>query len=195
MMEKATTHSLDGAPDPNGGPCSAVQAEWLRRLRDTKQYKNRGGDWGEFCRRHVGLKGPEANRIIQLLEEFGPDYFNLAALAPVTPEEFRTVASKVKGRFFCANGEAVRLVPKNARKIASMVENLRQPAGAGKLGRQSPPTDDRLALLEHRCRDLTAEFRTLSRHQSRDVDRLRLAAILRTGLSVLGRIEMELGIY
>jgi hypothetical protein len=41
----------------------------------------------------VGLKGSEANRMIQILNEFGPDYFNLAALAPVTPEEFRTAGS------------------------------------------------------------------------------------------------------
>ena len=181
--------------DPIVGQCSAAHAEWLRRVRDSNQYKNLGGDWGDFCREHVGLSADQATQIIGILEEFGPDYFNLAALTPITPEEFRTVASKVKGRFFCANGQAVPLIPKNARKIAALVEKLRRPGPAQTRAKRSSSANDPVTLLDLRCREVTAEFRRLAKPQAQDVDRLRLASILRKSLSMLGRIEMELGIY
>jgi hypothetical protein len=183
--------------NPAGGPCSATHAEWLRRVRDRKLYKSHASDWGEFCRKHVGLSGAQATEIIGILEEFGPAYFNLAGLTPITPEEFRTVASKVKGKFLCVDGEAIPLLPKNARKIAAAVEKLRRPAPARTRARRRPssPPDNRVTFLENRCREVTAEFRKLSQPKAQDVDRLQLASVLRKTLTMLGRIEMELGIY
>lgn len=181
--------------DPAGGPCSAAHAEWLRRLRDRKLYKSHSSDWGEFCRKYVGISGAEATQIIGILEEFGPDYFNLAGLTPITPEEFRTVASKVKSRALCVNGQAIPLVPKNARRIAAAVENLRRPAPARTRTRRSSSANDRVTFLENRCREVTVEFRKLSKPKAVDVDRLQLATVLRKTLTMLGRIEMELGIY
>ncbi|HEV3202163.1 MAG TPA: hypothetical protein VGZ73_29895 [Bryobacteraceae bacterium] len=192
--------SMPGKPDgldPADGPCSAAHAEWLRRLRDMKLYKSHSGNWGEFCRKNVGLSGNQATEIIGILEEFGPAYFHLAELTPITPEEFRTVASKVKGRYLCVDGEAIALVPKNARRIAAAVEKLRRPAPARtrtRTRRASPP-NNRVTLLEVRCKEVTAEFRKLSQPKAPDVDRLQLASVLRKTLTMLGRIEMELGIY
>jgi hypothetical protein len=181
--------------NPAGGPCSAAHAEWLRRLRDRKLYKSHASDWGEFCRKHVGLSGAQATEIIGILEEFGPGYFDLAALTPITPEEFRTVASKVKGRVLCVDGEAIPLLPKNARRITVAVEKLRRPATAWTRKRRRSPSNDRVTLLENRCREVTVEFRKLSKPKTPDVDRLRLASVLRKTLTMLGRLEMELGIY
>lgn len=180
---------------PAGGPCSAAHAEWLRRLRDRKLYKSHCNDWGEFCRKHVGLSGAQATEIIGILEEFGPNYFNLATLTPITPEEFRTVASKVKGRFLCVDGAAIPLLPKNARSIAAAVEKLRRPAPARTRKRRSSSPNDRVTLLEDHCREVTVEFRKLSKPKAPDVDRLHLASVLRKTLTMLGRLEMELGIY
>lgn len=179
--------------DPIVGQCSATHAEWLRRLRDKNLYKNHG-NWDDFCRQYVGLSGAQATEIIGLLEEFGPDYFNLAVLTPITPEEFRTVASKVKGRYLCANGRAIPLVPKNARRIAAAMEHLRRPVPAETRTPQTP-TPNPVTLLDDRCREVTTEFRRLTSPKAPNVDRLRLAAVLRKTLSMLGRIEMELGIY
>lgn len=189
--------TLPGEPErfPAGGPISAAYAEWLRRVRDRKLYKSHSSDWGEFCSKHMGLSGAQATEIIGILEEFGPDYFNLAGLTPITPEEFRTVASKVKGRVLCVNGEAIPLVPKNARKIAAAVEKLRRPAPSRTRTWRASPSNTRVTLLENRCREVTAEFRKLSKPKTPDVDRLQLASVLRKTLTMLGRIEMELGIY
>jgi hypothetical protein len=181
--------------DPMAGPCSAAHAEWLRRLRDSKQYKNHGSDWDTFCREHLRLTGGQATEIIATLEEFGPAYFVLAGLTPITPEEFRTLAPRIKGRFFCANGQVVALLPRNARKVAAMVEKLRRPEPTPKRAGRAPVSGDAVTLLEFHCREAIQEFRRLGKPQTPDVDRLRLASVLRKTLSILGRIEMDLGIY
>jgi hypothetical protein len=189
---------LTGQPEglyQAGGLCSAAHAEWLRILRDRKLYKSHASDWGEFCRKHVGLSEAQATEIITILEEFGPDYFNLAALTPITPEEFRSVASKVKGRFLCVEGDAILLVPKNAPKIAAALDKLRRPAPVRTGKRQISSASDPVSRLENHCRELTVEFRKLSKPKAPDVDRVRLAAVLRKTLAMLGRLEMDLGIY
>jgi hypothetical protein len=136
--------------DPAGSQCSAAHAEWLRRLRGRKLYKGHASNWGEFCREHVGLSGPQASEIILNLEEFGPGYFDLAALTPITPDEFRTVASKVRGRFLCVDGEAIPLLPENVERISTAVEKLRRPATVRSRKGRGPLALDRVSLLEDR---------------------------------------------
>jgi len=175
--------------------CTASQAEWLARQRDRKCYKNRGQDWDEFCREEIGISGPHATRISDAQQEFGSSYFELASFAPVTADEFRAVAPKVKGRTLTVDGEAIPLRPENAERIGAAIEKLRQPNRPGSKIKRPKVLDVRLITVEQLSRQLRAEFRRLASPQGMAVDRLKLAAILRTTLDALGRLEMELGIY
>jgi len=59
------------------GRCSAGDAACLREIRDARAYKPRTSEWGEFCSLYLGISKTQANLLIQLLVEFGPDYLSL----------------------------------------------------------------------------------------------------------------------
>jgi hypothetical protein len=108
------------------GRCSAADAECLRRVREKKLYLSRAATWDEFCPKFLGLSKAQANRLIRYLEEFGPDYFELAQLTRVTPEQFRAIAPAIREKNIHLNGEAIALTPENSDRIAAAVAELRQ---------------------------------------------------------------------
>jgi hypothetical protein len=82
------------------GRCSAADAECLRRVGDEKLHLSRAATWEEFCPNQLGLSGAQANRIIRNLEEFGPDYIEVAQLTRTTPEQYRAIAPRSARRAF-----------------------------------------------------------------------------------------------
>ena len=59
------------------GRCSAAQAAMLVRLRQEKKYLLCAPNWREFCTSFLRISGSEADRMIRLWEEFGPEYFEM----------------------------------------------------------------------------------------------------------------------
>src|SRR5258708_30810735 len=80
------------------GRCSAAQASAIRRLREERHYERATLRWKEFCPRYLNMSDSQANRIVALLDEFGPGYFTLAQLTRVSPETFRAIAPAVGER-------------------------------------------------------------------------------------------------
>ena len=177
------------------GRCSAAQAESLRKLRDLKLYVSRCVTWDEFCPRYLGLTKVFANRAIEAWEEFGPAFFELAELTRITRDEFRAVASRVNNKMFHADGEAIALTPENASRVATALEKLRR-SSAAPIKPYTPTVNlSRMTLLEAHCTELISEFRKLTGPKAQNVDRAQLAAILRQTLGMLGRIELDLGVF
>ena len=108
------------------GRCTAAQATDLKRLREEKLYKAYAATWDEFCRTHLKISKTEADRTIRLLEEFGPDYFDLSALTRISRETYRAIAPVVKDGALHFNGEAIPLQPENSRKVTAAVSELRR---------------------------------------------------------------------
>ena len=106
------------------GRCSAAEAESLRRLRDGKQYKEVSRSWEEFCGQHLGVSRRHADRILHLLDEYGPSFFTVAQIAHVTPEEYRAIAPHVSGDGLNVNGTAIALIPENSAQVAAGVAQL-----------------------------------------------------------------------
>jgi hypothetical protein len=106
------------------GRCSAAEAESLRRLREGKQYKNVSPSWEEFCGRHLGASRRHIDRILRLLDEYGPSYFTVAQMTHVTPEEYRAIAPHVSGDGLNVDGAAIALIPENSAKVAAGVADL-----------------------------------------------------------------------
>jgi hypothetical protein len=115
------------------GRCSAAEAAAIRRLREERLYAATKLNWKEFCPRHLGMCRAQADRLIQHLEEFGPDYFELAQLTRIRPEAYRAIAPAVKEGHIHFENEAIALIPENSGKVAAAVAALHDAA------RPAPP--------------------------------------------------------
>ena len=58
-------------------------------IRNDKLYNGRTEHWGDFCTRYLKMTKQNADRIIRLLEEFGPGYFQLSQITRISPETYR----------------------------------------------------------------------------------------------------------
>jgi len=119
------------------GRCSAAQAEGIRRLREEKLYKRCCEKWIDFCPKYLKMSRTEADRIIKLLEEFGPAYFELSQLTRISAETFRAIAPAIREGALHHDGEAIALNAENSRKIAAAVAEMR-----GALPKRSGPLSE-----------------------------------------------------
>ncbi len=105
--------------------CSAAQAECLRRSKQERVYEKLGVNWEEFCEKYAGISRSYACRLIQRLEEFGPAYFELSEIVPVSPESYRRIAGSVRPEGIEIDGEVVAITPENAPRIRHLLEASR----------------------------------------------------------------------
>ena len=168
------------------GRCSAADAECLRRIRDQKLYLRRAATWEEFCPNHLGLSRAHANRIIRNLEEFGPDYFEVAQLTRITPEQYRAIAPAIRERNIHVNGQAIALIPENSDRVTAAVAELRQAAPP------APPQlspQERMAALGRRFGQLTADFEEFAAIPLSLAERSQLGAVLSPIITTLERLH------
>ncbi len=125
------------------GSCSAADAECLRRVRDRKQYRALGMNWDDFCQKRIGINRKTAEQIIQRLEEFGPQYFALAQVTGVTPEEYRRIAGAVSEQGILHAGETIPIAAENAPRLNAAVEEMRR-APKPASGDEGPSAEDRV---------------------------------------------------
>ncbi|HLI86730.1 MAG TPA: hypothetical protein VKV17_22685 [Bryobacteraceae bacterium] len=156
------------------GRCSAAQAQGMRRIREQKLYKGCTEKWEDFCPRYLKMSRAEADRIIRLLEEFGPTYFELSQITRVSPETYRAIAPNIRNGVLHHNGEAIELNVENSRKIAAAVTELRNaiPKNPPEMQRIIQELNDighelsveaRIGKLAKCCASIVAEFEKLSR--------------------------------
>jgi len=173
------------------GRCSAAQAAMLQRLRQEKQYLMVAPNWRDFCTSHLKISGSEADRLIRLLEEFGPDYFEIAQLMRISPESYREIEPSVKDGALHHNGEVIVIDPENSRKLAAAVSELR---GKPKPVKQSPrnrPMHERIAELARRCEWVVAEFEDIAHRERCGENWLLFAKTLTHARAELARVEAE----
>jgi hypothetical protein len=108
------------------GRCSAADATILRDIRDGKKYLNHAPTWDEFCEKHLHISKGHANRLIRYLNDLGPNYFTLAQLTHITPDEFRKIRAHMTDNGLEYGGEAIALIEQNTERLTSAVSALRQ---------------------------------------------------------------------
>jgi hypothetical protein len=113
------------------GRCSAADAECLRQARESKHYRRLGMNWEQFCQRRMGMSRASADRLIALLQEFGPQYFVLAHATGITAEQYRRIGGAVQGQALLHAGEAIPINAENAPRLAAAVEALRRAPAVG----------------------------------------------------------------
>jgi len=173
------------------GRCSAAQAACLHRLRRTNQFQLVTSRWREFCSRHLGIDGRNADKIVRLWEEFGAAYFELAQLTPIPPDTYRALAPSIRDGALHFNGEVIEVVPENSRRLANAIAAFRR--AAPKPAPQLSP-HEQLAALDERCIALTAELQEFSVKERCGENWLQFTAILQRLSAALNRIERENGL-
>ena len=112
------------------GRCSAADAECLRKIRSRKQYRALKLTWRQFCEQRVGVSQVTADRIIGLLEEFGPAYFLLSQATRISEREYRQISSAVRGQNLLCAGEEIPIDADHAPKLNAAIEQLRRESAA-----------------------------------------------------------------
>jgi hypothetical protein len=176
------------------GRCSAAQAAMLQRLRQEKKYLLCSANWREFCTDFLRISGSEANRLIGLWEEFGPEYFEIAQLMRISPETYRVIAPAVKNGALHHNGEAIEFGAENNRRLAVAVSELRNSTKPAKRIKRERPMHERIADLDRRCSWIIAEFEEISRKESAGENWLQFTSTLTRARTELARIEAENGL-
>jgi hypothetical protein len=109
------------------GRCSAAQAAGLQRIREEKLYKSCTAKWAEFCPKYLGMSKRHADEMIQLLEEFGPSYFEVSQLTRISADTYRAIASSVHDKAIHIDGQKpIALIPENAAQVTAAVAELRR---------------------------------------------------------------------
>ncbi len=176
------------------GRCSAAHAASLRRLREQKLYKRVVSDWREFCSNYLKMSRTHVDRVIALLNEFGPGYFELAELTRISPETYRAIAPAVKEGVLEFQGNAIEMSVENSRKVAAAVAELRRTLPKKKKRAAPPEMHVRLQDLDKRCTAMLAEFEEIAQKERCGENWLAFASILDRMASDLRRLELECGI-
>jgi hypothetical protein len=132
-----------------GGRCSAAHAQLLRRIRDEKLYLRVAPSWRAFCGTHLAITRRHADRLIVLLNRFGPVYFEISQLIGISPRQFLSIEPAIREHKLLVDGEAVSLIPENAPKVLEAVGQLL--FESRRIKRPPPPPE----TLHTRVADLT----------------------------------------
>jgi hypothetical protein len=110
--------------------CSAAKAQALAVIHENKSYKMLGMDWERFCQEKLGIDRHVADQHIRNLKEFGPLYFDLSQLTPLTPARYRTIAPSLSEKGLEFQGEMIAFTEKNAPRLTAAVSEMSKAAGS-----------------------------------------------------------------
>jgi hypothetical protein len=179
--------------DAIAGRCSAAHAVTLKRLRDQRGYLRVSDNWRAFCDEYLKMSQTQADHIIQLWDEFGAGYFELAQLTRISAKTYRALAPSIHNGAVHCNGQAIELSVENSRRVAAVVAELRRSLPAAK-----PPRPiempQRLSQLDKRCARIVADFEDISKREQHGDYWLRFTEILMRWSAALRRIESENGL-
>jgi hypothetical protein len=169
------------------GRCSAADAECIRQAWESKQYRALNMNWGDFCKQRLGVSRATADRMIERLEEFGPQYFILAQATGITPEQYRRIQGSVRGQALLHAGQEIPIVAENAPRLAAAVEALRRDAAPAQAGAEEEDLKRAVDKLE---RTLAATVDEIARLHALRLDSTQRQRLLRTVIAQLHRIPM-----
>jgi hypothetical protein len=118
--------------------CSAADAECLKAIRDSGDYKELGVKWEEFCPKYAGISRATADQHIQCFEQYGENYRRMAEVMSITPGTFKLIAGSVSDKGIEFEGEYIPIGRENGGRIAAAVKKLRVAAKARQ--QTHPPT-------------------------------------------------------
>lgn len=106
------------------GLCSAAEALALKRIRDEKLYQRLSMSYDEFCTKRLKSSRRQVDRVLRLLDEFGPQYFLVSQFRHVTPDEYRAIAGDVTSDGIRLGHDVIALLPENSAQVSAAVSEL-----------------------------------------------------------------------
>jgi len=147
------------------GRCSAADAQCLRELRESKEYRELGLNWEDACKQLVGICRRAADQIIRNLEEFGPDFFVIAQVTGIPANEYRRIASAVSDHKLLYAGTEIPIAVENGPRLVEAVSALRREAAeaAEQSGDLELEASRGFAKVDRALRTAVAELERLRR--------------------------------
>ena len=166
--------------------CSAAHVTVLRKLRDEKRYLAYASSWAKYCGPHLKISRRHCDRIIALLNEFGPVYFELAELVGITAEQYRRIEPSIRENAIHVGAEVIALDPANSAAIAAAVSQiLRSPATPNPARNLA----EKLARLDTAGRGLAFRFERLLERNRHPRDHERVLEVIRALRIYLGSLD------
>jgi len=185
------------------GRCSAAQAAAIRQARNEKIHTSLGLTWKEFCPRHLKMSRTQADELVGLLEEFGPDYFEHTQSVRISAGTYRLVAPFIKDKALELDGGKLELNSANVQKVAESVRGSRKalmpPVPAPPVPPvPAPAPSERLAALSRHVTQIVCEFREAAKLR-REVEcpilfESELRGTLSRLCSEMKRVGLEIGV-
>jgi hypothetical protein len=198
------------------GRCSAAQAAALHKARSEKAYRRFGLTWKEFCPKHLRMSGTQADEIIRLLQEFGPEYFEHTESVHISADTYRLVAPFIQDKALRVEDEVLELNSANVQKVARSVRGSQRalpppaepeaepepapaPAPAPEAPTAAPALPGRLDALYRHAMGVAAEFREVAKDcRKAGEDRTMFESMFRSTLILtyceLTRVGLENGV-
>ena len=155
-----------------GGRCSAAHAQLLRRIRDEKLFLPLAPSWRTFCGTHLAITCRHADRLIALLNRFGPTYFEVSQLIGISPRQYLAIEPVLREHSVLVNGEVISVLPENAPKVLEAVGQLLREARRPRRPARPPQTfHARVADLTRRGRDIANQLVSLYNSSRSERDR------------------------
>jgi len=190
------------------GRRSAAQAAALSKARQERIHLRFGLTWRDFCAKHFKISGSEVNRIIQQLDEFGPDYFEHTQSTRISPRTYRLIAPFIHDKALHYGGEALELSSANVQKVAQAVRESQPALPAPEapapeaaapeepaLAEAAPPTvAERLNALERHITGIVSEIRAVSMEAREPVPISQFRGALSRMVRELRLVSMENGV-
>jgi hypothetical protein len=170
------------------GCCSAAQAESLRRIRESQRYRELAANWNEFCTQHLRTSRRNVDRMIGWLEEFGPEFFELAQMTGINADQYRAIAPAVRKDGIHVGTEVLALLPENADKVAETVLTLQTEAATARPAKSS---GERIADFQAQGQRLPDSARRIAKSAGK-IDHGALRAAVIQMKQLLARVEMEM---
>jgi hypothetical protein len=154
------------------GRCSAAHAQLLRRIHDEKLYRASAPSWRAFCGAYLAITRRHADRLIALLNRFGPIYYEISQLLGISVEQYLAIEPAVREDSLIVDGAAISVIPENAPKLLEAVGQLLRQSRRDK--RRTPPPETlraRAADLGNRARAIANQLVALYNSSNSPRDR------------------------
>ena len=153
------------------GRCSAAHAQLLRQIHDEKLYLPHAATWEAFCGPNLAVSRRHADRLIGLLNRFGPIYCEITQLIGLSPRQYLAIEPAVREHSLLINGEAVSLIPENAPKLLEAVGEVLNQSRRKRRARPPETMHTRIANLTVRGRTIANQLVALYNSSSSARDR------------------------